>query len=92
MTYAVSRMNIKSTSSLLGGDCPRVRFTGVKPDFKSEFGLSFGDYVEAYNPRAEQRSNDVWVARTEPCLALYPSANKNGSWVFYSLLSKAYVR
>ena len=39
VTYAVSRINIKSVSSLLDGDCPRVRFTGVKPDFKSEFGL-----------------------------------------------------
>jgi len=34
----------------------------------------------------------VTVPRTEPCIALYPSANKNGSWVFYNLKTKTYVR
>jgi hypothetical protein len=48
--------------------------------------------VEAYNPRAEKSSNDVTVARTEPCIALYPSANKNGSWLLYNLETKTFVR
>ncbi len=69
-----------------------MRFTGVKPDFRTEFGLAFGDYVEAYNPRAAGRSNNVNTPRTEPCIALYPSANRNGSWVFYNLSTKTYVR
>jgi hypothetical protein len=46
--YAVSRVNIKSTSSLNDSTCPSVRFTGLKPEFKKEFGLAFGGYVEAY--------------------------------------------
>jgi hypothetical protein len=48
--------------------------------------------VEAYNPRAASKSNDVTVPRTEPCIALYPSANRNGSWVFYNVKTKTYVR
>jgi len=92
ITYAVSRTNIKSTEGLVSSESPRVRLTGLKPDFKTEFGLAFGDYVEAYNPRAVGRSNDVNMPRTEPCIALYPSANRNGSWVFYNLKTKAYVR
>jgi hypothetical protein len=71
VTYAVSQMNIKITSALNNGECPRVRFIGSKPDYKSKFGLAFGDYVEAYNPRSQQQWNDVWQARTEPCIALY---------------------
>jgi hypothetical protein len=90
-TYAVNRTNLKSTQGLISTESPRVLFTGIKPEFKTEFGLSFGDYVEAYNPSAEKSSNDVTVARTEPCIALYSSANKNGSWLLYSLKTKTYV-
>jgi hypothetical protein len=92
VAYAVSRTNIKGTEGLISSESPRVRFTGVKPDFRTEFGLAFGDYVEAYNPRAAGRSNNVNTPRTEPCIALYPSANRNGSWVFYNLSTKTYVR
>ncbi len=88
-TYAVSRLNIRKTAALTDNVCPRVKFTGVKVDFKKEFGLAFGDYVGAYNPRAENRSNNTLVARSEPCIALYPSANKNISWMMYSLVTKA---
>jgi hypothetical protein len=92
VTYAVCRTNIKSTTSLNDNVSPRVRFTGFRPDYKHEFGLAFGDYVEAYNPRSAERSNDVTVARTEPCIALYPAANRNGSWMMYNLHTNTYVR
>jgi len=90
--YAASRTNVKSTQGLVSSESPRVRFTGVKPDFKAEFGLAFGDYVEAYDPRAAAKSNDVNAPRTEPCIALYPSANRNGSWVFYNIKTRTYAR
>jgi len=64
----------------------------MRPEYKTEFGLAFGDYVEAYNPRAQERSNDINTPRTEPCIALYPSANRNGSWILWNLRTKAYVR
>jgi hypothetical protein len=91
-TYAVSRTNLRSTQGLVSSESPRLRFTGMKPDFNTELGLSFGEYVEAYDPKAAGKSNDVMTPRTEPCIALYPSANRNGSWVFYNLKSKTYVR
>jgi hypothetical protein len=50
--------------SLTDNVCPRVKFTGVRPGYESEFGLAFGDYVEAYNPRVQQESNNVMIART----------------------------
>jgi hypothetical protein len=92
VTYAVSLINLKRTMSLTDNICPRVKFIGVRPGYDSEFGLAFGDYVEAYNPRAQQESNNAMLARMEPCIALYPSANRNGSWVFYNLNTRAYVR
>jgi hypothetical protein len=61
VNYAVSRTNLKCTQGLIATESPRVRFTGMKPDYKSEFGLSFGDYVEASNPIAEKKSNHVTI-------------------------------
>lgn len=90
--HAVSRINFKSTEGLILSESPHVRFTGMKPDYKTEFGLAFCDYVEAYNPQAAKRANDVNMPRTEPCIALYSSANRNGSWVLYNLKSKTYIR
>jgi hypothetical protein len=74
VTYGVSRLNNRSTSALNDQASPRVRLTGVVPDFQQEFGLAFGDYAEVYDPKSSKRSNDVKVPRTEPCIALYPSA------------------
>ena len=92
VTYAVSRLNVRSTKALTNEASLRVRLTGFRPEFKQEFGLAFGDYAEVFNPKAAEKSNDVTVPRTEPCIALYPSANKNGSWIFFNLQTKAYVR
>jgi hypothetical protein len=92
VTYSVSRLNNRSTKALNDVTSLRIRLTGFKPDFKQEFGLAFGDYAEVFNPKASERSNDVTVPRTEPCVALYPSANQNGSWVFYNLDTKTYVQ
>jgi hypothetical protein len=47
VAYAVSRLNIRRTTSLSGNVCPRVLFTGVPVDYKKELLLGFGDYVEA---------------------------------------------
>jgi hypothetical protein len=92
ITYAVSRISLKRTASLIDNVSPRVKFTGVRPGFDAEFGLAFGDYVKANNPRCQQESNNVMLVRTEPCITLYPSANRNGSWVLYNLNTKTYVR
>ncbi len=49
-------------------------------------------HVEVYNPKAHARSNDVFVPRTESCIALYPAVNTNGSWVLCNLNKKSYVK
>jgi hypothetical protein len=46
--YCVSRINLRTTSALQGTVCPRVLFTGVKPNYHKELSLAFGDYVELY--------------------------------------------
>ena len=91
VTYAVGRMNLHSTYMLMSSDCPRVRFIGDRSDYASELGLAFGNYVEACNPKAQAKSNDVFTPRTEPFIVLFPAANTNGSWVLFNLNTKSYV-
>ena len=78
--YCCKRLNmIRGTRP----EPPAVTMYGFKPSMKREFGLAFGDPVEAKRPNAV--SNDATDARTELCMALYPSGNINGSWVLYNL-------
>jgi len=91
-TYVVSRKNARSTLAAGNNVSPRVKFTGRKIDYAKEYGLKFGDYVECYDPTAQARSNDVTKKRTNSCIALYPSGNLNGSWIFWNLNSMTYVR
>jgi hypothetical protein len=92
VTYAVGRLNLRNTEMLMSQECPRVRFTGQTPEYSSDLALAFGDYVEAYNPKAHAKSNDVFVPRTEPCIALYPAVNTNGFWVLFNLNTNSYVK
>jgi len=87
ITFCLSRINVMTTSSLTGNWCPRVRMTGRKVDFRKEYALT-GDYIEARDPKVVSNSMEP---RTEPCIALYPTLNVNGSWKMYSLVTKRIV-
>lgn len=85
ISYCVSRLNARRSYSDQGNVCPRVKLTGRKIDFDKEFTITFGDYVETRNPQAV--SNRIEDSRTEPCLALYPTSNRNGSWKCFNLMT-----
>ena len=89
ITYCVSRINVRTTSALMGQECPRVRLTGRKMDYKKEFKLAFGDYVEARDP--DVTSNNITHMRTQPCIALYPTPSINGAWKLLNLTTKMKV-
>jgi len=88
VTFCIFCLNVQTTSSLTGNWCPRVRMTGRKVDFKKEYALTFGDYVEARNPKVISNSMEP---RTDGCIALYPTLNVNGSWKLYNLRTNRIV-
>ena len=49
VSYAANRINTRRSSGSLSAESPRVKFTGKKVNYKREFTLSFGDYVECYD-------------------------------------------
>ena len=52
VTYVINKINTRRSSAMNDNICPRVRFTGRKIDYRWEFLLGFGDYVEANDPSA----------------------------------------
>ena len=90
VTYATIRTNARRTTSSTTAVAPRVAFTGRKINYKKEYELEFGTYCECYDPKVISR--DAERDRTEPCIALFPAVNANGSWVFLNLKTNRYVR
>jgi hypothetical protein len=87
VAYAVSRLNIRRTTSLSENVCPRVLFTGVPVDYKKELLFAFGDYIEAY-----EGTDNTSRARSSACIALHPASNATGSWVLWKIETMSRVR
>ena len=88
VAYAVGRRNLRRTPRL--AESSRVRFTGRKPSYAKELALGYGDYVESYNPQVVSKS--AHKDRTEPCIALCPTGNADGSWWLLNIKTKKRVR
>ncbi len=75
MMYCVSHTNLRRTSALDGTVCRKVLFTGLKPNYRKELSLAFGDYVEVHTG-----TDNTARERSVPCIALYPVGNATGTW------------
>ena len=87
--YSVSRINSRRTKSVNINVCPRVRFNGIKINYKRELGLAFGDHVEAKDNKAQSKTlQEISL----PCIALYPAWSTASSWILWSIISKKELR
>ena len=68
---------------------PYELFTGLKVDFKRQLRISFGDYAECRNPN--RKPTNGLKPRSDPCIALLPLLNQQGSYVFFDLGSRRTV-
>jgi hypothetical protein len=87
VSYSVSRVNTRRTPAIEGNMCPKVLFTGRPLDFKKEFGLAFGDYVEAY-----EGTTNCMTDRSTACIALSPTNNSTGAWLLWKLSTRSRIR
>ena len=58
-------------------------------DFKRQLRILFGDYAECRNPNRKQING--LKPRSDPCIALLPLLNQQGSYVFFDLGSRRTV-
>jgi hypothetical protein len=87
VAYVVSRINIERSAAINLSVAPKVLFTGMRVDFRKEFGLAFGDYCEVYDG-----TDNTSKPRSVPCVALYPCNNAAGSWAFMNLHTRQRIR
>ena len=73
--YCVSRLNYQPTHVRDGVISPRETFLGRKTDGKRDFRFAFGDYVMSTVPKTDNSMK----SRTEDCVVMYPTGNRNGS-------------
>ncbi len=81
--FAASRINLIRHGESNSNLSPRELFTGQRTDFNKDLRIAFGDYVQALVPDPDNSIKE----RTNGCIALLPTGNKNGSVLFYSLVS-----
>jgi len=62
--------------------------TGRRVNYKKEFALKSGDYVEARDPNVVSNSMEP---RNQACIALFPTASINGSWKMLNIETKKIV-
>ena len=81
--YVTLMLNLEPNSTREDSTSPHELFRGLKVDYKKQLRISFGDYAECHDPH-NVTSNDV-QSRTDPCIALLPLLNAQGSHLFLNL-------
>lgn len=63
-------------------------FAEIKTDFNKHIRSSFGDYVQTFVPESDNSLSE----RTNGCIALSPSGDKDGSVLFFHLKTRKIIK
>ena len=80
--YVTLMLNFEPNSKREDTTSPFELFRGLKIDYKKQLRISFGDYAESHDPHI---TSNTMQSRTDPCIALIPLLNAQGSNLFYNL-------
>ena len=80
--YVTIMLNFEPNSQREDPTSPYELFRGQKIDYKRQLRISFGDYAECHDPHV---TSNTMERRTDPCIALLPLLNAQGSHLFYNL-------
>ena len=81
--YVTLMLNFEPNSKRENTTSPFELFRGLKIDYKKQLRrISFGDYAESHVPHI---TSNTMQSRTDPCIALIPLLNAQGSNLFYNL-------
>jgi Reverse transcriptase (RNA-dependent DNA polymerase) len=87
--YCVVMINLAPDNQRVDPTSPYELFTGYKVDYKTQLRISFGDYAECKNPN--RKPINTIKPRTDPCIALLPLLNAQGSYLFFDLTTRRTV-
>ena len=87
--FVVQRINLINHSyNNLSSTSPIEAFTGIKSDFNRDLKSSFGEYCQVLVPETDNSMDE----RTNGCIALSPSSDKDGSILFFHLNTKKIIK
>ena len=81
--FCVISINLLPDDQREDSTSPYEAFTGMKVDYAKQLRMSFGDYAECKNPNRKPANGPK--PRTDPCIALLPMLNQQGSYLFFDL-------
>jgi hypothetical protein len=81
--FCVTMINLLPDDQRVDPTSPHEAFTGLKVDYNRQLRISFGDYAECKNPNRKPINGPK--PRSDPCIALLPTLNQQGSYVFFDL-------
>jgi len=87
--FCVTTINLLPDEQREDPTSPYELFTGLKVDFAKQLRISFGDYAECRNPNRKPVNGPK--PRSDPCIALLPMLNQQGSYLFFDLGSRRTV-
>jgi hypothetical protein len=90
--YAVTVLNLFPSLNDYDKRSPRERMTGIKPSLKSFRNLSFGDYCHVLARISPAQRRATTHSRTVGAIAVCPTFNTKGSWMFVSLETGCIIR
>ena len=81
--FCVTAINLLPDDQRMDPTSPHEQFHGLKVDYKKQLRISFGDYAECRNPNRKPINGSK--PRSDPCIALLPLLNQQGSYLFFDL-------
>ncbi len=87
--FCVTMINLLPDDQREDPTCPHEAFTGLKIDYNRQLRISFGDYAECKNPNRKPINGPK--PRSDSCIALLPTLNQQGSYVFFYLRTRRTV-
>ena len=88
VVFCARGVNLVASSTSADKTSPFEQFTGRKLDAKIDLRISFGDYVQAINPK---KDNQVENANTHGFVAVRQTGSLNGSVEMWRISTRAFV-
>jgi len=87
--FVISRINLINHSySNINNISSKELFTVIRTDYNKDIRHYFGEYVQTITPE----TNNTMVERTNRCIALSPSGDKDGSVYFFHIKTKKIIK
>ena len=89
ISFVISRINLINHSyTNISNTSPKELLTGIRTDYNKDIRHYFGEYIQAIVPESDNSMNE----RTNGCIALSPSDDKDGSILCFHIKTRRIIK